>query len=949
MSNREIYANDSYFSECLKLINNTFQNFLDVDSVNYHAELIIALNEIGLFFDLDRIYIYYFSKDMSSMKLESQWSKENIKPKRKIVEEEVVYALPWLVRGIRNNDYIAISNMKELPEEAMFEAEVFNKEGIKAFLMIPLKSQKKIIGFIGYESLTKPITWEAERIKTLKYISRAFSYLKERLIREKAYESILDGQAILLDNAQSQIWALSNVTSYATVNETHAKFFGKNKVELEYQDFYDVFDIDTANALSQLSWDLFEKNELAEKELEINNYKGEKRLLNVKGIPQRDTIGNIKYIICTAVDITKQRSAEAQLYKAKEEAEAANIAKSKFLANMSREIRTPMNGIFGFLELLELTNLSSEQKEFIREAKSASEVLLHIINDILDLSKIEARKLIMENISFNLRDAIEDTVSLLAPKAAEKGLELYVRIKEDVPEEVIGDPSRLRQILNNLIYNAVKFTEKGYVSISMDYLEKDHEIALVNFEVEDTGIGIATEDIPKVFEAFNQADASTTRKYGGTGLGLPISYELIKMMGGDIRVESKLGEGSTFKFNVNLKIAKRASEQRCLFDKLKGKNIIIVDGNENNINIIKSNFQGTGVNIFEAKNAGNAINIIISNANTENRIDIAIIDYQMSDMTGYELATTIKTIPFAKEIKLILLINLSQKGESNVAQENGFLSSLFKPIRRKDLLNCISKIFGLQKEDEENRKIEIKDAISETKNRLIPKILLVEDNEINRKIFISMIKSRNFTCDVAVDGSEALKAVEKKDYDIIFMDCQMPTMDGYESTAKIRKLEGNKKHTRIVAMTANAMEGDSEKCIEAGMDDYISKPINFNKMFKIIEESIKEQEFSISYISIIDKYLHCFTKVTGLGEEDAKEIFEEYIACLPGLLKGINKAIDGNDFRKLAKLGHELKGSAGTLRITSIYELAIKLEEAAKKHQTNDCLRLFTEMKKILC
>jgi len=639
----------------------------------------------------------------------------------------------------------------------------------------------------------------------------------------------------------------------------------------------------------------------------------------------------------------------AQEQEEKLEAVRANREKSNFLANMSHEIRTPLNVIFGFLELLELTNLSSEQKEFIREAKSASEVLLHIINDILDLSKIEARKLIMENISFNLRDAIEDTVSLLAPKAAEKGLELYVRIKEDVPEEVIGDPSRLRQILNNLIYNAVKFTEKGYVSISMDYLEKDHEIALVNFEVEDTGIGIATEDIPKVFEAFNQADASTTRKYGGTGLGLPISYELIKMMGGDIRVESKLGEGSTFKFNVNLKIAKRASEQRCLFDKLKGKNIIIVDGNENNINIIKSNFQGTGVNIFEAKNAGNAINIIISNANTENRIDIAIIDYQMSDMTGYELATTIKTIPFAKEIKLILLINLSQKGESNVAQENGFLSSLFKPIRRKDLLNCISKIFGLQKEDEENRKIEIKDAISETKNRLIPKILLVEDNEINRKIFISMIKSRNFTCDVAVDGSEALKAVEKKDYDIIFMDCQMPTMDGYESTAKIRKLEGNKKHTRIVAMTANAMEGDSEKCIEAGMDDYISKPINFNKMFKIIEESIKEQEFSISYISIIDKYLHCFTKVTGLGEEDAKEIFEEYIACLPGLLKGINKAIDGNDFRKLAKLGHELKGSAGTLRITSIYELAIKLEEAAKKHQTNDCLRLFTEMKKILC
>jgi len=950
MSYGDKYTKNEYSNECLNLIKNTFQKFFDVDSINYDIDLKRSLEEIGLFFELDRVYIYYFLEDPTFMQIESQWNKNDVKPKRESNQEEVVYAIPWLIREIKNDNFVAINNKEELPAEAVFESELFVSEGIESSLVIPLKNENKVIGFIGYENLSKTMVWDEDFIEILRDISKVFSYTKARIMKEKEYESTLNGQAILLNNSESQLWALENITSYATVNEAHAKFFGKQKKDLEYQDIYDIFDIDTANKLSENNWDLFRKNGPAEKELEIKNWKGEDRLLRIKCKPSMDVRGNVKFLICTAEDITEQRLSEIELYKSKELAEAANIAKSQFLANMSHEIRTPINGIFGFLELLQSTDLSLEQKEFIREAKSASEVLLYVINDILDFSKIEAKKLTMENIEFNLRNTIEDAVSLLGPRATEKGIELYINIKAGVPEEVVGDPSRLKQILNNLISNGVKFTESGEVSIIVDWLEEENEIAALKFEVKDSGIGIRKEDIHKLFQSFNQADTSTTRKYGGTGLGLAISSELVKMMGGEICVESIPGEGSTFKFDVRLKIAKRVLEQKFAFEKLDGVNILIVDDNENNREIVSSHFHGTGINVFEAKDGGSAITTIISNANTENKISVALIDYKMPDMSGYELATTLKTIPLAKEIKLLLLSSTTKKGDG---KEYGFSGYLSKPIRRDDLLNSVATVFGLLEEEEEpKQEVEVEaevavkgPEVNEVKNTLNPKILLVEDNEMNRKIVISFLKSRDMICDVAIDGSEALKAVSEKDYDIVFMDCQMPVMDGYESTSKIRLFEGAEKHTTIVAMTANAMQGDSEKCIKAGMDAYISKPINFDLMFNMIKANIKERTLVTDYSSIVGDYIDNFIKITGLERADAKEILEDYVRCLPGLLESIDGSIKNSDFKKLAGVVHELKGSSGTLRITSINELAIKLEEKVIEEEIDECSKIYNEIK----
>ncbi|MDP4090773.1 MAG: response regulator, partial [Bacillota bacterium] len=465
--------------------------------------------------------------------------------------------------------------------------------------------------------------------------------------------------------------------------------------------------------------------------------------------------------------------------------------------------------------------------------------LLHIINDILDFSKIEAKKLVMENIRFNFRTTIEDAVSLLAPRAAEKGLEIYTMISAGVPEEVFGDPSRLRQILNNLIGNAVKFTASGEISVTVDCSEEENETAVLNFEVIDTGIGIKNEHIDTIFHAFSQADASTTRKYGGTGLGLAICNELARMMDGEIDVESTYGEGSTFKFKVKLKIAKRAPEQNLLFEKLEGVNILIVDDNANNRKSVRLYFQGTGLRVFEAENGAAAVATISSKAGTKDRISIAIIDYRLPDMDGYELAAAFKTMPSARDMKMILLTPVTQIGGALAAKEYGFSSYLTKPVRRDDLLGCIAIVLGLKAENKEEAQIITKFTVKEAKSASKPRILLAEDSGINRKIFINMLKTRGMTCDVSVNGVEALKAVSEKDYDVVFMDCQMPEMDGYECTSRIRQLEGDKKHTTIIAMTANAMEGDFEKCIKAGMDYYLSKPVNFTAMFELIEENTR--------------------------------------------------------------------------------------------------------------
>jgi PAS domain S-box-containing protein len=638
--------------------------------------------------------------------------------------------------------------------------------------------------------------------------------------------------------------------------------------------------------------------------------------------------------------------ANVKTVRARELAEAANRAKSEFLANMSHEIRTPMNAVLGMTELLQNTYLTHEQRQHAETIHTAGENLLAIIDDILDFSKIEAGEMRLETIDFDLREVVEDVAQLAAERAYAKGVELASVVEHDVPTALRGDPGRIRQVLTNLLGNAIKFTEEGEVHLCTNLVAEKNGAAVVRFEVKDTGIGIAREQQERLFEPFTQADTSTTRRYGGTGLGLVISKQLVEMMGGEIGVESEPGAGSTFFFEVSLQMQPEGARVAPVYPSdLRGLRILVVDDNETNRNIVHKQIILWGMKNGMAKDGAEALQKLQEAAERGEHYDVAILDMNMPGMDGMQLAGRIKADPALSATRLMLLTSVGQHGDTQEAQQIGIEAYLTKPVRQSELYDTLATVMGTQAKvaaPEGERHLITRRTISEARASSRGRVLVAEDNPTNQEVAVGMLGMLGYEADVAKDGLEVLMTLQRGSYAAVLMDVQMPEMDGYEATREIRRREGDALRTPIIAMTANALRGDREKALEAGMDDYVSKPVKSEELRAVLGRWIPQQGAPEDDTrepdgtplasgggggeSPLDEDV--LADLDKVGPDFFSGLVRIFLRDTPPRLASLDEVIESGDWDTVKGTCHALKGSCSAVGGSKMAEICAELREA---------------------
>ena len=629
-----------------------------------------------------------------------------------------------------------------------------------------------------------------------------------------------------------------------------------------------------------------------------------------------------------AVSEEAAKRAEGVMREARDLAERVARARSAFLANMSHEIRTPMNAVLGFVELILDTELTQEQRRALELVRSSSEALLMILNDILDYSKIEADHLELEAIPFDVSKVVHATASLLAVRARERHLELLAEVTPEVPRAVRGDPTRLRQILMNLIGNAIKFTEQGEVVVSVTTALAADDVVQLRFAIRDTGIGIAPEHLGSVFREFTQADSTMTRRYGGTGLGLAISQRLVRLMGGEITVTSEVGRGSEFSFTLPFP-AEVAAPRAAGLATLGGRRMLIVDDNQTNRRILRDMLATEGIKVDEASTAGEGLEAIRGAAKKHAPYDLAILDVQMPDMDGFQLATAVRADRGLARTRLLMLTSAGQRGDGERCRELGIRGYLTKPMSRADLLEALGTVLA-GPEETTTPEVVTRHTIAESRRAV--RVLLAEDNPVNQQVAVAMLVKRGHEVHVAGNGREAVDAITQREYDVVLMDIQMPEMDGFEATHAIRALPKGK-DLPIVGLTAHALSGERERCLSHGMTDYLAKPFKAHELFALVEGTAEPKRPAPQPLTAappVDLEGFRATLREAGAESALYSIIDTFVRQAPDRLAALAGAVASGTGTEIAKAAHVYRGAAATIGARELAELLERVETTAR-------------------
>jgi len=799
-----------------------------------------------------------------------------------------------------------------------------------------------------WASVTKvPIYTQSGSIAGLVGLSRDITQLKQT---EQALRQAEEKYRAIYENSLEGIFQTTRDGHFLSANPALARMYGYGSpdevvaalTDIEHQLYVDPQRREDFSRLMR------EQGEVGGFESRIHRKDRSVVWISESARTVRDADGNFRYYEGIVEDVTARKQAEIERERAREAALESARTKAQFLANMSHEIRTPMNAITGMTGLLGDTRLTKEQREYVETILNSTESLLGIINDILDFSKVEAGKLSLEVIDFELRETVESSIEMLAERAHKKKIDLACWVEPNVPGQLRGDPVRLRQILTNLVSNAVKFTEKGEVLVHVTRWKEEQDRVVVRFEVKDTGIGIALDALARIFQEFTQADGSTTRKYGGTGLGLTISKQLASLMGGEIGVESTPGQGSTFWVNVPLE-RQPASGEAILpsaSEALKGLRLLLVNHTPSLRQILQQQFEGWKIQADFAASAAEAMERITDAAIAGRPYPVLIIDVDLPDMDGLSLAQNLKSNPAFASSRIVMVTTLLNRLPTQTMKATGIAACLVKPIRQARLLECLNDVMGASGAIS---------ALSSEGGREIPtplpkdvnvRILLAEDNVVNQRVALKQLKKLGFSADAVSNGNEVLSVLQKVPYDIIIMDCQMPEMDGYEVTRRIRQSGSDSYiHLRsapyIIALTANAMRGDRERCLSIGMNDYLTKPLHLRDLESVLQRALlRLQPASVAPLPLeakpLPEDLDCAV-VNGLKElrepgqpDPLSELLELFFRDAEPRLKQMELAVTSGDMPKLAAAAHTLKGSASNLGARRLSALCASLEKQGK-------------------